>query len=329
MGDISLGLLVVLFLILLAEFVNGWTDAPNAIATVISTRVLTPFAAVIMATIFNLLGVLSGTAVAATIGTEIVNPDVINMTTIASSMLATIIWSSFAARIGIPTSETHAIVAGLGGAGIATIGIKVLIWEGWKKVILGLIFSTVFGFLGGLILMTIIYHLFKRFSPSKMRKSFNYLQMFSSAFMAFNHGLNDGQKFMGVFALTLVLSNQLPYFTIPLWVILLCAFVMAIGTLVGGWRIIKTMGFRITHLDTSQGFSAEMAAGSTIAIASYLGVPLSTTHTISTAIMGVGATKRFSAVRWGITLNIVTAWLLTFPICGLIGYGVALLLELF
>ncbi len=329
MGDFSLGLYVVLFLILAAEFVNGWTDAPNAIATVISTRVLSPVTAIIMAAIFNLLGVLSGTAVAETIGTEIVNPNIINMKTIASSMVAIVVWSSIAARLGLPTSESHALVAGLGGAGIATAGLNVLIWEGWQKVLFGLLFSTFFGFIGGLILMTMIYHLFKKFSPAKMRKSFNYLQMISSAFMAFTHGSNDGQKFMGVFTLVLVMAHKLPHFAIPKWVMFLCAFVMAIGTLVGGWRIIKTMGFKITNLETPQGFSAEMAAGTTIAIASSLGVPLSTTHTINTAIMGVGATRRLSAVRWGITANIVAAWIITFPICGLIGYGVALFLQLF
>lgn len=323
----SISLFIVLFLVLIAEFVNGWTDAPNAIATVISTRVLAPATAVIMATICNLLGVLSGTSVAATIGTEIVKADVINLTTIASSMVAIIVWSSLAAWIGLPTSETHALVAGLGGAGIATAGVKVLIWQGWKKVILGLIFSTFLGFLGGLIIMTLFYHVFRNVSPSKMRKSCNYLQMLSSAFMAFTHGLNDGQKFMGVFALALLMGNQLPYFTIPLWVIFLCAIIMATGTLVGGWRIIKTMGFKITHLDTTQGFCAETAAGSTIAVASFFGIPLSTTHTINTAIMGVGATRRFSAVRWSITMNIVTAWILTFPICAAIGYVTALILE--
>lgn len=327
MGELSFGLIVVLFLILVAEFTNGWTDAPNAIATVVSTRVLTPLMAVIMSAIFNLLGVLSGTAVAQTIGKEIVNPEAISLVTVASSMIAIIIWSSVTARLGLPTSETHALVAGLGGAGIATAGLHVLVWEGWKKVLLGLLFSTFLGFIGGLFLMTLIYHLFKHFSPGKMKKSFHYLQMLSSAFMAFSHGSNDGQKFMGVFTLALVMGGQLDGFSIPLWVIFVCAFVMATGTLVGGWRILKTMGFKITHLDTPQGFCAEAAAGATIEIASFLGVPLSTTHTINTAIMGVGATKRFSSVRWGVTLRIVSAWIVTFPACGLIGYCVAFTLE--
>ena len=318
---------VVLFLILVAEFVDGWTDAPNAVATVISTRTLSPLTAVLMATLFNLLGVFAGTAVATTIGTEIINANVVNMTTIASSMIAVIIWCSLAAFFGLPTSETHALVSGLGGAGIATAGFNVLVWAGWKKVLMGLVFSTFLGFIGGLILMTLIYHLCKNCAPAKMRTSFSKLQIISSALVAFAHGSNDGQKFMGIFALTLVLAHKIPHFMIPTWVIFLCAFVMATGTLVGGRRIIKTMGFRITNLETPQGFSAEMATGTTLAIASFLGVPLSTTHTINTAIMGVGATRRFSAVRWGVTANIVAAWVLTFPICGLIGYAVALLLS--
>lgn len=329
MGDLSLGLSVVLFLILVAEFVNGWTDAPNAIATVISTRVLSPIVAITMAAVCNLLGALSGTAVAQTIGKEIVDPSIVNMTTLASSMVAIVIWTVITARLGLPTSETHALVAGLGGAGIATAGFDVLIWAGWKKILLGLFFSTMLGFIGGLILMTLIYHLFQKYSPGKMRKTFHYLQMASSAFMAYSHGSNDGQKFMGVFTLALVMGGKLSTFAIPLWVMVLCATIMGVGTLVGGWRILKTMGFKITNLEPPQGFAAEMAAGSTIEIASHLGIPLSTTHTINTAIMGVGATKRLSAVRWGITRNIVLAWVITFPACALIGYVVSNILLLF
>jgi inorganic phosphate transporter, PiT family len=327
MGDLALSLYILLLLILAAEFTNGWTDAPNAIATVVSTRVFSPLVAVLVAAVFNFLGVLSGTAVAHTIGTEIVNPSVINMTTLASSMIAIVIWSSVTARLGLPTSETHALVAGLGGAGIATAGFKVLIWSGWKKILLGLLFSTLLGFFFGIVVMSLFYRVFQNVSGAKLRRVFHYLQMISASFMAFSHGSNDGQKFMGVFTLALVMGGALPEFVIPLWVMALSAAVMAIGTLVGGWRILKTMGFRITHLDTPQGFAAEFVAASTIEIASSMGVPLSTTHTINTAIMGVGATRRFSAVRWGISQRIVSAWIFTFPACGLIGYLVALILE--
>jgi inorganic phosphate transporter, PiT family len=323
------GLILVLLLILGAEFVNGWTDAPNAIATVVSTRALPPLLAVVMASIFNLAGVLlSGTAVAKTIGTGIVDPNVINLTTVASAMLGIIVWSTVAAYWGLPTSESHALVAGLAGAGLAAAGPEALLWSGWQKVLIGLVFSTFFGFGGGLLVMTLIYRIFQNVTPSKVRGLFRYLQIFSSAFMAFSHGTNDGQKFMGVFTLALVLAGVFSEFVIPLWVILLCAITMAVGTMTGGWKIMKTMGMRVTHLDTPQGFAAEMGAATTIEIATRLGIPLSTTHTINTSIMGVGAVRRFSAVRWGVSGEIVTAWILTFPVCGTIAFLVTKIVQL-
>jgi PiT family inorganic phosphate transporter len=309
------GLILVLLLILGAEFVNGWTDAPNAIATVVSTRSLTPFQAVVMAAVLNLVGVFSGTAVAQTIGKGIIDPKAVDLVTVGGAMVGIILWSSVAARWGIPTSESHALVAGLAGAGLATAGPGVLVGEGWRKVLIGLVFSTFLGFLGGLIVITAIYWLFRHAVPGKVRGPFRWLQVMSSGFMAFSHGSNDGQKFMGAFTLALVLGNVLPEFVIPTWVIFLCAATMAVGTLTGGWRIIKTMGLRITKLEPYQGFAAEMAAATTITIASRLGIPLSTTHTISTAIVGVGAARGASAVRWGVTVELVSAWILTFPIC--------------
>ncbi|MGH9317712.1 MAG: inorganic phosphate transporter [Thermoanaerobaculia bacterium] len=325
MAEIGPGLLVVLLLILGAEFVNGWTDAPNAIATVVSTRSLSPLQAVIMASALNLVGVLSGTAVAATIGTGIIDTKLVDLTTVGGAMVGIIVWSSVAARWGIPTSETHALVAGLAGAGIATAGPGALVAEGWKKVGLGLVFSTFLGFLGGLAVITAIFWLFRNAVPGKVRGPFRWLQVLSSAFMAFSHGSNDGQKFMGAFTLALVLGDVLPSFQIPAWVIFLCAGVMALGTITGGWRIIQTMGMRISKLETHQGFAAEMAAASTITLASRLGIPLSTTHTISTAIVGVGAARGISAVRWGVTAQLVAAWALTFPICALISFLTVLL----
>lgn len=323
----ELGLVLVLILILGAEFVNGWTDSPNAIATVVGTRSLTPVQAVVMAAVFNLAGVLSGTKVAATIGKGIVDASVIDLTTVAGAMLSIIIWSSVAAIWGIPTSETHALVAGLAGAGLATAGPGVLVWDGWKKVLLGLAFSSVLGGFGGLLLMTAVYWLFRKTVPSRMRNTFRGLQIFSSAFMAFSHGSNDGQKFMGVFTLTLVIGGVLPAFAIPLWVIFLCAAVMALGTLTGGWRIIRTMGMKITRLETHQGFAAEVAAATTIEIATRFGIPLSTTHTITSAIVGVGATRGGSAVNWGVTRQLVMAWIMTFPICGGISFAVVKILR--
>ncbi|MDR7482731.1 MAG: inorganic phosphate transporter [Armatimonadota bacterium] len=320
---LPLGLLPVLVLVLAAEFVNGWTDAPNAIATVVSTRVLTPSVAVVVATVLNVVGVMSGTAVAATIGTGIVRADVIDPVTIAAAMTAIVIWSTLAWLRGLPTSESHALVASLAGAGLATAGPAALLWDGWRKVLLGLGFSTLLGFAGGFLLMLTISWLFRRTPLGAVRRLFGRLQILSAGFMAFSHGSNDGQKFMGVFVLTLVLGGVLPEFRIPFWVIVLCALTMGLGTALGGWRIVHTMGMRLTKLEPFQGFSAETAAATAIEAASRLGIPVSTTHTINTAIMGVGATRRLSAVRWGVGLEIVTAWILTFPVCALVAAVVA------
>ncbi|MBI4656070.1 MAG: inorganic phosphate transporter [Elusimicrobia bacterium] len=333
----NLGLIIVIIFILWAEFVNGWTDAPNAIATCVSTRVLSPGQAVIMAAVFNLAGVLlAGTSVAMTIGKGIVDPSVIDLTTIAAAMLGIIIFSSAAWYFGLPTSESHALVSGLAGAGLAKAGTSALLAAGWKKVLTGLGFSTFLGFFGGLFIMLLVYKFFKNVHLRKTRRIFSKLQIFSSAFMAFSHGTNDGQKFIGVFALALVLGGVIPMeafqdksFQIPLWIILICAIAMGIGTAVGGWRIIRTMGFKITKLEPVHGFSAETGAAITIELASRLGIPLSTTHTINTSIMGVGSTRRLSAVRWGVTAQIVTAWLLTFPVCGLIAFLVTKIVMLF
>ena len=323
------GLILVLLLILGAEFVNGWTDSPNAIATVVGTRSLTPLQAVIMAAVLNLLGVLSGTKVAATIGKGIVDASVIDLTTVAGAMVSIIIWSTLAAMWGIPTSESHALVAGLAGAGFATAGANALLWEGWRKVILGLFFSSVLGGLGGFVLMVGVYWAFRKATPAKVKGKFRVLQIISSGLMAFAHGSNDGQKFMGVFTLTLVIAGALPAFHIPLWVIFLCAAVMAMGTLTGGWRIINTMGMKLTRLETHQGFAAEVAAGTVIEVATRFGIPLSTTHTITCAIVGVGATRGGSAVNWGVTQRLVMAWFLTFPICGFISWVVVWTLRHF
>jgi inorganic phosphate transporter, PiT family len=320
MFDGNLLLILIIGLILAAEFVNGWTDSPNAIATVVSTRVLSPYQAVIMATVLNAIGAMSGTAVASTIGQDIVKADVINLTTVGAAMVGIIFWSTLAWYYGLPTSESHALIAGLTGAGLATAGPSSLVWSGWSKVLIGLLFSTFLGFFSGLCLMAGLYRTLAHNRPGTVRQVFGRLQIFSAAFMAFSHGSNDGQKFIGVFTLALLLGGILPEFNVPLWVIVLCAITMGVGTAVGGWRIVKTMGLRLTKLEPVHGFAAETGAALTIEMATRLGIPLSTTHTINTAIIGVGATRRFSAVRWGVTLEIVSAWILTFPICGAIGW---------
>ena len=327
MFEANLLLYGVLALILAAEFVNGWTDSPNAIATVVSTRVLSPYQAVIMATVLNAVGAMSGTAVAATIGKDIVRPEVINLTTVAAAMIGIIFWSTLAWYWGLPTSESHALIAGLTGAGLATAGPESLLWTGWSKVLIGLAFSTFLGFFGGLLLMALLYRMLANSRPGTVRRIFGRLQIVSAGFMAFSHGSNDGQKFIGTFVLTLVLGGLLPAFDVPFWVILICAGTMGVGTAVGGWRIVKTMGLRLTKLDPVHGFAAETAAASAIELASRFGIPVSTTHTINTSIMGVGSTRRLSAVRWGVGREIVTAWVLTFPVCGLIAWVVAMLIA--
>ena len=318
--ELSPALLGVLGLVLAAEFVNGWTDAPNAIATVVSTRVLSPARALILATALNILGAFVGAEVAATIGKGIVRPEVINLYTVGAAMVGIVFWSTLAWYYGLPTSESHGLIAGLTGAALATAGPEALILTGWKKVGIGLLFSTFLGFFGGLLLMTLIYRLWAKARPDAVRRLFGKLQILSAGFMAFSHGSNDGQKFIGAFTLVLLLGGIIPEFHVPPWVIFLCAATMGIGTAIGGWRIVRTMGLRLTKLEPVHGFAAETGAASTILLASAFGIPLSTTHTINTAIMGVGATRRFSAVRWGVSRNIITAWVLTFPVCGLIAF---------
>jgi len=328
MDSLTPALIVVLLLVLAAEFVNGWTDAPNAIAAAVSTRVLSPIAAVIIAAVFNMVGALvTGTAVANTIGKGIVDPEIIDLSVVAAAMLTIVLWSTVTAFYGIPTSESHELIAGLTGAGLAAAGPSVLLWEGWRKVLIGLGFSTLLGFFLSVVIMTGLYWLLRKASSSFIGNTFGRLQIISTVFMAFSHGSNDGQKFMGVFALALVLGGAMPEFVVPLWVMFLMGAVMAIGTAVGGWRIINTMGFKITKLEPIHGFAAQTSGALSILLASRFGIPLSTTHTIGTAIMGVGATKRFSAVRWGMAREIVTTWIITFPACAILGYVFTLLLR--
>lgn len=313
-------LIVVLLLILWAEFVNGATDAPNAITTVVSTKVLTPKKAIILACALNVLGAFSGTAVASTIGKDIIRPDMVTLPTLAAAMIAIISWSSLAWKYGLPTSESHALVAGLAGAAFAVNGFDGLLWIGWQKVIIGLFFSTFLGFgLAYGIFLTIAW-IFNGRSISNVRKIFGKAQIVSAAFMAFGHGSNDGQKFMGAFSLALLISGITQEFSVPWQVILICATVMGLGTIIGGWKIIKTLGLELTKLEPQHGFAAETAAAIAIEIASRTGIPLSTTHTISTSIIGVGSVSRLSAVRWSTARSIVMAWVLTFPICGLIAF---------
>jgi PiT family inorganic phosphate transporter len=317
---------LVLVLAYVFEFANGWTDAPNSIATVVSTRVLRPHHAVLMAGALNLVGALAGTAVAKTIAADILDPNSVTLTTIGAAVLAASIWALGAQYFGLPSSESHALIAGLLGAGFAAGGLPALEWKGTEKALIGLVISPLGGFLMGLILMVLIYRLFARVRRSIVSRFFGKAQILSAAFMAFSHGTNDAQKTMGIITFAVLLNDagtgsKVPEtFDIPLWVIFSAAFVIGVGTMVGGWRVVRTLGLRMTKLEPVHGFAAETGAALVITGAAQLGIPVSTTHAIGSAIMGVGATKRFSAVRWGVAGQVVTAWILTWPSCMVLGY---------
>jgi PiT family inorganic phosphate transporter len=319
---------LVIFFAFLFEFANGWTDAPNAIATVVSTRVMRPYHAVAMAAVLNLVGALTvGTAVAATIAEGIVRPDAVTLETVAAAVLAAALWAMSAQLFGLPSSETHALVASLLGAGFAAGGLPALEWSGTSKVVYSLFTSPPIAFLSGLLLMVLIYWLFRRARPRTIRRTFGPGQMLSAAFVAFSHGANDAQKAMGVITLALFLGGIQDDLTVPLWVIVAAAATMGLGTSVGGWRVIRTIGLRMTKLEPVNGFAAETSAALIITGAARLGIPLSTTHVIGSSIMGVGATRRLSAVRWGVAGQIVAAWILTWPGCMLLGFGLGSLFK--
>jgi PiT family inorganic phosphate transporter len=317
---------VVVALAYLFEFANGWTDAPNSIATVVSTRVLRPLHAVLMAGVLNLVGALTGTAVAKTIAGGIVDANIITLETVAATVLAATVWAMSAQYFGLPSSESHALVAALLGAGFAAGGVDALEWEGTRNSLIGLVTSPLGGFLLGFVLMVLIFRLFARVRRAFVSRFFGRAQILSAAFMAFSHGTNDAQKTMGVITLAILLNEagtagSVPdRFDVPLWVIVSAAFVMGLGTMVGGWRVVRTMGMRLTHLEPVQGFAAETGAATVITLAARLGIPVSTTHAIGSAIMGVGSTRGVSAVRWGVAGQVVAAWILTWPSCAVLGY---------
>lgn len=323
MSALSLALIFALATVLMAEFVNGWTDAPNVIATVVATGVMSPKVAILMAVIMNTLGAMSGTAVAATVGKGIVDPSALTIPAITAAMLSIVAWGTFAARAGLPVSKSHALLAGLAGAAFAKNGIGALQWVGWEKVIIGMLLSVILGCIAAFIVGRIIVALAGASKPMRTKRMFDRLSVVAACFLAFNHGLNDGQKFMGVFATTLLTGGVLTTFEIPFWVILLCALTMALGTSAGGWRIIQTLGSRMTRLQSWQGFAAQAAAGCTIFGASSFGVPLSTTHTITSAIVGAAASRRMSDIRWIVLQRIVLAWLITFPVCFVAAFAAA------
>ena len=331
----SLFFLIAVILVALAfDFANGFNDAANAIATVVSTRVMSPITAVLMAGAMNFLGAISGTAVAKAVGKGVVNPDDVNVVVVAGGVAAAAAWVFLASRFGMPVSGSHSLIAGVAGAGIASSGLGVLVGSGMLKIVLGLAFSPLLGLTGGFVIMLSIYWVFRRVSPAMITAVFSKLQIATAAAMAFSHGSNDAQKTMGIITLALFLSPSYPLtygvdeFAVPFWVILLAGSVMALGTYFGGARVIRTLGVRIITMRPVHGFAAESAAATVIEMASRLGIPVSTTHVITSTILGMGSTRRISAVRWGVAKGIVYAWVLTFPICGVLGGGLYVLVNM-
>jgi inorganic phosphate transporter, PiT family len=315
-------LVCVLGLGLVFEFVNGFHDAANAIATAVATRVLRPAQAVIMAGVLNFLGAVTGTAVATTVGKDLVDPHVVTQATIAAGLIAGIGWDFFTWYLGLPTSSSHALLFAVLGAGVATGGFKAVVAPGVVKVGIGIGYSPVIALLAAGVLIVGLYWLVYRYPPARVTRVFGRLQLLSSMYMAFSHGGNDGQKTMGIMSLALFTYGALgPRFYVPLWVIVAAACAMGAGTAAGGWRIVRTMGFRLTKLHPIDGFAAETAAATTIEVATRLGIPISTTHAINGAILGVGASKGVRWVRWSVARNIVAAWVLTLPVCFGLGWG--------
>ncbi len=315
MFEIPVLLVLIVLVALVFDFTNGAHDCANAIATVVSTKVLSPRTAVIMAAVLNLGGALLGTEVAKTLGSGIVHPGVVAGSHVLVPALAgAIAWNLITWHFGIPSSSSHALIGGLIGAAVADAGFSSL--NGMSivhKVLLPLIISPLSGFIAGFLCMWLLYWLFARVNRGAVNRSFRKLQILSAGFMAVSHGLNDAQKTMGIITLALVVFGQLETVEVPLWVKLACASAMAAGTAIGGWKIVRTMGHRIFKLEPVHGFAAETSASLVICGASLAGAPISTTHTITACIFGVGSTKRLSAVRWGVAGNLVVAWVLTIP----------------
>ena len=321
----SLGFVIFLIIVALAfDFLNGFHDSANAISTIVSTRVLPPKYAVLWAAFFEFAAVFFiGVHVANTIGTGIINPTIVNDSVILAALGGAIAWNIITWYFGLPSSSSHALIGGLIGAGILEGGMKVLVWNGIIKTAIFIVLSPALGMALGLFMMILVLNLSQSFSPQKTNRSFRRLQLFSSAIYCMGHGSNDAQKTMGVIAMILFSHGMLgETFFVPTWVIISCYIVISLGIMSGGWRIVKTMGTKITKLQPTGGFCVEMAAAISIIGASLAGIPVSTTHTVTGAIVGVGSTKRLTAVRWGVAGNIVWAWILTIPMAALISAAI-------
>ena len=313
--------IVIIVLAILFEISNGYNDAANSIATVVSTRVLKPSHAVLLAVVMEILGPFLTTAVAKTIGKGIVDPTAITELVVMSALIAGFSWNTLMTYIGLPVSASHALIGGLVGASVSYGGISILNTSGLTKIFSALLISPVIGIVFGFIVMSLILRFLGTLPPTTINKYFGKLQILSAGFMAFSHGSNDAQKVMGIITLSLVSGGFLKSVEVPFWVILICALAMGLGTALGGWKVIKTLGVRMLKLEPVHGFAAETSAAAIILSCSHLGLPVSTTHVISTSIMGVGATKRLTAVRWGIGKKIVNAWILTLPATALFAWA--------
>jgi len=312
--------IAIIIIALIFDFLNGFHDSANSIATIVSTRVLTPRKAVMWAAFFNLVAAFFfDVHVAKTLGKGLVELAAVNEYVIMSGLIGAICWNIITWYFGLPTSSSHALMGGYAGAAVAKAGFGVILYAGWTKTIIFLFIAPLMGMVMGFILMVILMWMFHKRSSAKINGVFKKLQLVSAALYSLGHGTNDAQKTMGVITGLLVTAGYLQTFQVPYWVILLSHFAIALGTLFGGWRIVKTMGQKITKLKPSGGFCAETAGGITLLVTAWGGIPVSTTHTITGAIMGVGATKRLSGVRWGLAGNIIIAWILTIPASALVG----------
>ena len=319
MSDSTILFALALLLGYVYAFVGGFTDAANAIATSVGSRVLTPRQALGMAAVFNLAGGLTGTAVAVTIGKGLVDPTALTLLTVIAGLAGAMTWSLLTYFRGIPVSETHGLVGGLVGAGIATGGFEIVQWKGLTKTLVAIVASPTLGLLGGFVMIVAIYWAFRRMRRRPASVLFQNLQRLSAAYMAFSHGRNDAQKPMGVIAMALALHAGHKDVSVPTWVVLSCAALAGLGTAYGGWRIIRTLGMRVTALDPVQGFAAEVSGATIIHVASDLGIPVSTTHAITASILGVGITRSVRAVRWSLTRDIFLSWILTIPATMVLG----------
>jgi inorganic phosphate transporter, PiT family len=325
----NLTLVSVIALALFFDFTNGFHDAANAIATTVSTRALTPRLAVLMAGVLNFAGAFISIKVATTVGKGVVDAQVVTINVVLAGVVGAIVWNLITWAWGLPSSSSHALIGGIAGAAIGAGGFGAVLWPGvTEKILLPSLVSVFAGIVAAALLVLAIMWALRRRSPHRVNHAFRRLQILSAAFVALTHGTNDAQKTMGVIALALVAANPGAAFHVPLWVIVSAAAAIAAGTYAGGWRIIRTLGRRVTHLDPYQGFAAETATAAILYTTAHLGFPVSTTHTISGAVLGAGAARRFTAVRWGIVRSILAAWLFTFPAAGLVAAAMEELTQL-